>query len=275
MALNLARARDCALAARCAYAGVQGSQPRVLPDQDARFGELRMEEWSSFGGSRMDLQGYVARRAEELLVVFRGSASLLNWVANVAFEWCPASVGPGRVHRGFSEAWTEVAEEVLAQVSRWNGELRRPVWVVGHSLGGAVAVLAACKLRQAGHAVTVIETFGAPRVGDAAFAAAFDFPAERWVNAQDPVPLVPLGGPFATGYCHVGTLRYLSASGTLSEQATMWERLREQAAGLFTVEGPNWQAKASAYIQARLCDHDINAYLTKLERLATGPSPQR
>ena len=62
--------------------------------------------------------------------------------------------------------------------------------MTGHSLGGALATLAAAR-----HQADVLWTFGAPRVGDALFARSLAGTAiGRVVNGNDPVPAVPPPG---------------------------------------------------------------------------------
>lgn len=41
--------------------------------------------------------------------------------------------------------------------------------VTGHSLGGALAILAAADIKSVGHKVDEVYTFGQPRVGNVAF----------------------------------------------------------------------------------------------------------
>jgi hypothetical protein len=75
------------------------------------------------------------------------------------------------------------------------------VWLSGHSLGGALATLAAAHIGQ--DAVQGLYTYGCPRVGDAAFAG--KLPARshyRFVHRDDWVPTVP---PEFLGYVHAGT----------------------------------------------------------------------
>lgn len=74
--------------------------------------------------------------------------------------------------------------------------------VTGHSLGGAVATIAAASLRAAGLPCDLY-TYGSPRVGNAAFAqfvtdqAGAEF---RVTHTDDPVPRLP---PILFGYRHV------------------------------------------------------------------------
>ena len=67
--------------------------------------------------------------------------------------------------------------------------------IVGHGASGALATLAALELADAGVPVAELVTFGAPRVGNKAFASHFEdsvaFPVHRVTHARDPVPHMP------------------------------------------------------------------------------------
>jgi pimeloyl-ACP methyl ester carboxylesterase len=71
-----------------------------------------------------------------------------------------------------------------------------PAYIVGHSMGGALAQLAALDVRFAGAASRVhVYTFGAPRIGNDAFAdvvRAYTQEAWRFTHNRDIVPSVPL-----------------------------------------------------------------------------------
>ena len=72
----------------------------------------------------------------------------------------------------------------------------------GHSLGGAIATLAAAALRAA-HGATDLYTYGSPRVGNAAFVEHVEaLPGGnfRLTHDADPVPLLP---PSVLGYRHL------------------------------------------------------------------------
>src|SRR5262249_13938988 len=75
------------------------------------------------------------------------------------------------------------------------------LWLAGHSLGGALATLAAAHLGR--DAVQGLYTYGCPRVGDAAFAAVLPRRSHfRFVHRDDWVTTVP---PDLLGYVHAGT----------------------------------------------------------------------
>jgi len=110
-----------------------------------------------------------------------------------------------RVHVGFLKQYNSIKFSIFFTIFRAMSKRETPqrVIFVGHSLGGALATLAAAGTKALFPQVMVqCTTFGSPRVGNAAFAAYFDAVvdcSERYVNASDKVPKNP-----TLGYAHVG-----------------------------------------------------------------------
>ncbi|MCX5893209.1 MAG: lipase family protein, partial [Deltaproteobacteria bacterium] len=90
------------------------------------------------------------------------------------------------MHRGFQAALDEVWER-LHDYLEGKENARRTVWFTGHSLGAALATLAASRYGK----VRGLYTFGSPRVGDLDFKQAFLVPTYRFVNHDDLVTRVP------------------------------------------------------------------------------------
>lgn len=105
-----------------------------------------------------------------------------------------------KVHRGFNEFVQAGPSAVLRNTRQSRLSLpdllmadkRSKLYLTGHSLGGAAATLAGARLISMGIDPKQIEviTFGAPAVGNAAFAAKFEsvLHLTRIVNSGDPVP---------------------------------------------------------------------------------------
>ena len=112
------------------------------------------------------------------------------------------------IHEGFGRAF-DLVKSHLVEAIEMARSMGKPLVLAGHSLGGALAVLAAeYSARVAGHAPEVVYTFGCPRVGDANFAGSFrdlglSSVTYRLVHGADLVPRVP---PTGLSYVHVGRL---------------------------------------------------------------------
>lgn len=110
-----------------------------------------------------------------------------------------------RVHNGFYRGYLSVRDELLEQVSAADEQ----IVIVGHSLGGAVGVLAAVDLNfNLGRNIHLI-TLGSPRVGNAAFIEACQrriASHTRLVHGWDPVPRHPWP---VWGYRHHTAARHI------------------------------------------------------------------
>ncbi|KAJ4325471.1 hypothetical protein N0V94_000614 [Neodidymelliopsis sp. IMI 364377] len=121
-----------------------------------------------------DVTGFLAIDHSNALIVlsFRGSQSLDNWLTNLNIASVPTDLCAScTAHAGFWDSWTDARETVLPAVR--NASILFPhygITVAGHSLGGAIATLAAAQLRNQGYSVALF-TFGSPRVGGAKLSA--------------------------------------------------------------------------------------------------------
>ncbi len=153
----------------------------------------------------------VGETANEIIVAFRGTLPfdspnqrqmIMDWLDDLD---CPlvADPGlPGLVHQGFSVCvnllWPQVKPLVAAALAV---SPQRPIYITGHSKGGAVAFLAGWLCRQAFPAAAVhVCTFAAARCGDQAFADAYNAilpQTARYEYADDIVPHLPPDLAFA------------------------------------------------------------------------------
>jgi len=212
-----------------------------------RVNPRRFELIAFIDNSETDTQATLWRdaSARELILSFRGTeqtawkdlmidAMVMQqpWSLGGAESSGSASGFEPYVHAGFRTAWASVAPRVRELIAGAIGArafeadararaLRKPRWTLyctGHSLGGALATLAALELGQSALPFSRIAlyTYGAPRVGNADLCALVDSyvpEAFRIVNGQDLVTRMPRGaaadtlGRFAGGildYRHPG-----------------------------------------------------------------------
>ncbi len=114
-----------------------------------------------------------------LIIVYRGSStdgsnaywSRTDWVNDLDDDAVERFIGKTKlfVHEGFWRSSGSVFS--LVQAAAMDASYRgKSIWLTGHSLGGASAMLAAARLHYStGITVDGLHTFGAPRVGDAKF----------------------------------------------------------------------------------------------------------
>lgn len=143
-----------------------------------------------------------SRKGDHYIVAFRGTQDLDDWFTDadafqVGLSRRLGGDAPGldqaRVHQGFQLLAISLSREVCAAAERFKAKV--PVYVTGHSLGGAVAALTALMLKTHMKRPEVrLYSYAAPRVGDPAFVSAYNtlLPSSyRVVNLADVVPLVP------------------------------------------------------------------------------------
>lgn len=143
-----------------------------------------------------------------LVISFRGTEpkEIRDWLSdlNVLKTSWKNSLS---VHSGFLDAYLSVRNKVLAECANAQG---RDIFLCGHSLGGAIADLAAIDLESLGMQPRRIYTFGAPRVLSLFSARkarnVFQGRKFRVVNGNDIVPRVPI----CLRFQHFGTLAYIN-----------------------------------------------------------------
>mgnify|MGYP003133907018 CR=1 FL=1 len=162
-------------------------------------------KWVSIKNETM--AAHVVSGDELAVVVFRGTnfTEVPDWYKNltVTFE----TTEQGRFHKGFSEAYRSVQQEVRQFI--WE-ERPATLWITGHSLGGAMAVACAVDVKLNSKLPATLVTFGQPRFADEQGARwideQYDGRYARFVHGVDIVPSVPFYVPWVFPYAHAGNL---------------------------------------------------------------------
>jgi triacylglycerol lipase len=219
---------------------------------------LAFPEIQTFADPETHTFALAAQDERNVVLAFRGSQNLPNFMSSVNVRLVPGF--GGNVHQGFMHAWAMMRGPITALLDRWHTP-GHTLWLTGHSLGGALATLAAADFKGQGRPVQQVMTFGAPRVGDAAFAQGYQLPTIRFVNHHDPVPWVP---PHLE---HVGQQWYFLPSGQLVEKVSRWQLVLENA--LTFALNRNWANTLAAQLRRSFRDHTMTTYLAKLAKAAT------
>ena len=162
--------------------------------------------------------GFVIASAKGNIIAFRGTQTQIEWWRNLQAtqkEYFDPITGTqyGWVHQGYLKVMRDqIASKLINTVRQLDPTI--PCYITGHSLGGAIATMAAMEI-----ALSIPEireqiqlyTYAAPRIGDRTFAQAHSqlIPnSYRIVNLSDSVPLVPpirIKNYFTdASYSHVG-----------------------------------------------------------------------
>jgi len=231
-------------------------------------------------------QAFEAHNNDHIVVAFRGTESpttidgLKDWlVTNAAnflilpegrmgTDFAAAGVG-ARFHQGFINAIADIWDPVFDKVQAERTKSDRPLWVTGHSLGGALALLAAWLFQRRFVPVHQIYTFGGPMVGNDQAAAAINkaYPNKifRYVDLIDPIPRLPTVSLADNDFIHCDCEVGLGTAQGITSAAEYLCGLAGQAvSGLInaTVAEDIWKA-----VQSRLNAHSLENYKRQIASL--------
>jgi triacylglycerol lipase len=164
-------------------------------------------------------QGFAIANDETVIFAFRGTEpdELNDVLADADIDLTNGPFG-ALIHRGFVRALNNVATFVDRRMRKYKRSGTRSVWFTGHSLGAALATLAAASLLDTDEEVAGLYTFGSPRVGNRAFVRSLNAKLKnhyRMVYGKDFVTRV---APRALKYAHAGQLTTIAKNGNISHK---------------------------------------------------------
>ncbi|KAB8242168.1 Alpha/Beta hydrolase protein [Aspergillus flavus] len=160
-----------------------------------------------------DTAGFVAvdNTNKAIVVAFRGSYSIRNWVTDATFPQTDPGLCDGcKAELGFWTAWKVVRDRIIKTLDELKPEHSDyKIVVVGHSLGAAIASLAAADLRTKNYDA-ILYAYAAPRVANKPLAEFITNQGNnyRFTHNDDPVPKLPL---LTMGYVHISPEYYITA----------------------------------------------------------------
>jgi hypothetical protein len=194
----------CAELSRLAYASIDADAPALRRALQPASLEL-LATFSEAGA-----QAFAVRLPDgQVCIAFRGTQAddPTDLGTDADFRLVEHERFPGRVHAGFARSFLGLLPQLEAFMLETAGAAM--LVLTGHSLGGALATLAASVFPGAR-----LVTFGSPRVGDARFASGtLAAQVERYVDCTDVVTEVP--PERLLGYAHLGPMRYIDREGVL------------------------------------------------------------
>lgn len=239
--------------------------------------------WIDLTEQFKDLYGFAAGCDDFAVLAFRGTQNLKDWMTNVnaapaRFSWFfEGAPEVGEVHSGFSlalrHAWGQITGAVdtvmprppaaknLKNLSKTN---QQTLWLTGHSLGGALAVLAGAAfamLNSIMRPVNGIYTFGQPRIGLHNFCSHYDqllqLKTFRFVNKEALVPRVPFRG---WDYADVGRMIHFNDTGAPVLQSSQWRNFISRS-----FEGFKDFFDIATHFSPDVGDHDREKYQSLVE----------
>ncbi len=171
---------------------------------DASALGYKMVAWDLVDQDKLSITGpafgAILENASRFVLVYRGSVSnSMNWMNDLDVAQAPWLSG-GKVHRGFQRVEGKLWTFAKAFFDRPDNRTK-PVWLTGHSLGAAMATLAASRLKREFPDIIIekIYVFAQPRVGDLDFVKAYerdglDRGFIKFSTFNDLVSVFPTGG---------------------------------------------------------------------------------
>jgi triacylglycerol lipase len=228
---------------------------------------------------RAQAKGFIAKAEKATIIAFAGTEpeSVTDWQQDFTVWYA----GSG-VHQGFQDGVTAAWADIEAAAKGAAGG----IYLTGHSLGAALAVVAAWRLVEQAvvpaDSIRGVYTIGMPRAGNETFATAYDARLGartfRLIHGDDLVTMVP---PAGLGFRHVGrwlaaprTGQFVGAPTDAPPPADTTPSLGDFFAGLVSNNAPAYPAAnpPAIVIIARLPgflrDHLPDGYLRALGVLA-------
>ena len=194
-------------------------------------------------------QGYLLKGANAHVLSFRGtevtekSDVLADLKAGKNLE-----ASGGKVHVGFKDELNKLWPAITVSLANID-----TLYVTGHSLGAAMATIAASRIQTK---VIALVTFGSPRAGNQEFVNSLTVTHYRVQNNCDDVTKVPF---MLMGFAHHGTHKYMNFTGEFKD-FTAWQQIKDMVRSRLKA-----RAKGQKFIG--VFDHMMENYIAKLAKL--------
>jgi len=151
--------------------------------------------------------GFVGIFNNTVFVSLRGTDNIEGWIQDAEFtQTSYPGVPNAMVHEGFLQDYLSLSYSIKSAVAKLSSGGINRVIVTGHSLGAALATLAAVDLAQNASLSVEVINFGSPRVGNQAFATYANKilkSVKRFTWNRDLVPQLPPRNIFQFSYFHL------------------------------------------------------------------------
>lgn len=228
----------CAKLCQEVYKDFSGLKFETVQDMETDLIQSQDEGFTDTQVAFLHRQG-----SERTYVIFRGSDKSIDWMNNIQMRQQVYPYGDKdtdvRFHQGFMSAYFAVRDRLLPAVEKIDSP---QIVITGHSLGGALATIAALDIqynitsKRSGQEISAY-TFGAPRVGNKALAESY--------NRRVP-----------------DSFRYIYGWDIVTRVPRLWQDFVHVDQEV--VIGSRWTWK---FLSRRFSDHAITNYIAELEAL--------
>ena len=239
----------CASMSQLAYDRFELDDDEIDRQFEAKLESGGFKLVDTFNSDQTGTQAFLTSNGDFAVLAFRGTER--NW-RDVQTDILArrAKTSSGRIHAGFRQAYESVRPQIERSLKKVEG---LPLYITGHSLGGALATVATQNLEsnpKFEFRIAACYTFGSPRVGNAEYDPNIKSSFFRIVNTTDIVTVIPL---LVMGFVHVGDIRFLERRNELFRRGIpFFRRLFAFAFAFSNLVG----------------DHGIEQYRRKLELIA-------
>ena len=171
----------------------------IVEKQSKDVIESQLQAWQFrdvkyFGQLSKGVYAFLGEADGFRLVAFRGTTSWEEVFKDALIKQVSYSrIGfDGYGHMGMLKHYEKVAALVMPELLARIQADPKPLFLTGHSLGGAIAVLHGMHLKRLGHDVTAIYTSGQPRIGNEDFYAQLkELVGDRYYRLEHPHDITP------------------------------------------------------------------------------------
>jgi triacylglycerol lipase len=181
---------------------------------------LHVEGYSVELFSDNGAQAFLLESKTEQIIIFRGTDEPEDWIVDVSFKFRDG------VQSGFL-----AYSEILFGLIKHRLDDNKKLWLTGHSLGGAIAVVFSHLIQRED---VIIYTFGSPRIGSNRFVNNTKVEHYRFSAAYDYAPMTPL-----YPYFHHGQLIYINSKGQITKGYNTFDRIKDRLTGKFIPDSHN------------------------------------
>lgn len=156
--------------------------------------DLSRQSYDVHSYLKNSVAGVIEENEDEVWFGFRGSYTLKSWIFNInlasgTYPYGNDNCSKVRIHQGFADAYKQARDIVLESARGY-----KKVYLCGHSLGAAIALVAAVDIQYNLKVVPEVYGFGCPNVGNKYWIASLNRRVPTvylYRILTDPVPYLP------------------------------------------------------------------------------------